>query len=101
MGIQADPMQSREHILLSTILENAWSAGQDMDLAALIQRIQQPPVQRVGVMEVETFFPFQGSVRVGDAAEQPHRIAGFFALDGGGAAGHQRHALHTAGQDRG
>ena len=57
MGVEADPLQSREHILLSTIFENAWAAGQDLDLPTLIQRIQQPPVQRIGVMELETFYP--------------------------------------------
>ena len=33
-------MQSREHILLSTILDSAWRQGQDLDLAGLIQQIQ-------------------------------------------------------------
>src|SRR5262249_6837057 len=52
-----DPLRSREHILLSTILGAVWSQGADLDLAALIQHIQSPPVQRVGVMDLETFFP--------------------------------------------
>lgn len=57
LGIDADPIQSREHILLSTILDNAWRNGEDLDLPALIQRIQTPPVQRIGVLELEGFFP--------------------------------------------
>ena len=57
MGVEADPIQSREHILLSTILAEAWRAGRDLDLAQLIAQIQSPPVQRVGVMELESFFP--------------------------------------------
>jgi hypothetical protein len=57
LGIEADPLRSREHILLSTILHTAWSQGQDLDLPALIQQIQNPPAQRVGVMELETFYP--------------------------------------------
>jgi len=57
LGLNADPLQSREHILLSTVLQNAWERGQDLDLATLVQRIQTPPVQRVGVMELESFFP--------------------------------------------
>src|SRR5262249_23199451 len=32
LGIEADPLQSREHILVSTILNSAWKQGQDMDL---------------------------------------------------------------------
>ena len=57
MGINADPVRSREHILISTLLDAAWRAGEDLDLGALIHRIQSPPMSRVGVMEMESFFP--------------------------------------------
>jgi hypothetical protein len=57
VGIDADPIQSREHTLLSTILDNAWRAGQDLDLAGLITQIQKPPFAKVGVMDLESFFP--------------------------------------------
>ncbi len=57
VGIDADPVKSREHILLSTILDQTWRAGQDIDLAGLIQKIQKPPFAKVGVLEVESFFP--------------------------------------------
>lgn len=57
MGIDADPIQSREHILLSTLLDNAWRNGKDLDLAGLIQQIQTPPVARVGVLDLESFYP--------------------------------------------
>ncbi len=57
LGIQADPIKSREHILLSTILDAAWKQGKDLDLAALIQQIQTPPVTKVGVLDVDAFYP--------------------------------------------
>lgn len=57
LGIEANPLQSREHILLSTIFTRTWQDGGNLDLATLIQQIQTPPVARVGVMELETFFP--------------------------------------------
>jgi phage host-nuclease inhibitor protein Gam len=57
VGIEADPVQSREHILLSTILDTAWRQGQDMDLATIIQQVQKPPVSQIGVLDLETFFP--------------------------------------------
>ncbi|MDE3243071.1 MAG: ATP-binding protein [Nitrospirota bacterium] len=57
LGIDADPIQSREHILLSTILDVAWKQGRDLDLGTLIHQIQQPPVAKVGVLDVESFFP--------------------------------------------
>jgi hypothetical protein len=57
LGIEADPIQSREHILLSTILDHTWRNGEDLDLAGLIHAIQSPPVSKIGVMDVESFFP--------------------------------------------
>jgi hypothetical protein len=56
VGIKADPVQSREHILLSTILEAAWKKGQALDLANLIQQVQEPPVSRIGVLDLESFY---------------------------------------------
>jgi hypothetical protein len=57
LGIDADPIKSREHILLSTVIDSCWRQGQDLDLARLIQLIQTPPVQRIGVLELEAFYP--------------------------------------------
>ncbi|MBK8180942.1 MAG: ATP-binding protein [Planctomycetes bacterium] len=57
LGIDADPIQSREHILLSTLFARAWSAGEDLDLGLLIRQIQEPPVARVGVLDLESFYP--------------------------------------------
>ncbi len=57
LGIEANPLQSREHILISTILETVWKQGQNLDLATLIQWIQKPPFSKVGVMDIESFYP--------------------------------------------
>jgi hypothetical protein len=57
IGIKADPIQSKEHILLSTILDNSWRTGQGFDLASLIQQVQSPPVTKVGVLDIESFYP--------------------------------------------
>jgi hypothetical protein len=59
LGISAEPLKSREHILLSTILLSAWDAGESLDFATLIQRVQHPPFTRVGVMDTDAFFPAQ------------------------------------------
>ncbi|HSF51448.1 MAG TPA: hypothetical protein VLA74_11865 [Nitrososphaeraceae archaeon] len=58
-GIKANP-QSREHILISTILNNVWSAGKDFDLAELIKAILDPQMTKVGVLDIESFFPSKG-----------------------------------------
>ncbi len=57
LGIEADPIQSREHILLSTILDRTWREGKDLDLAALIHAIQSPPLAKIGVLDMDSFFP--------------------------------------------
>jgi len=57
IGIQADPIQSREHILISSILNTSWSEGKNLDLDALIQQIQNPPMKKIGVLDLETFYP--------------------------------------------
>jgi hypothetical protein len=57
IGIEADPIKSREHILISTLLYLAWKEQRDMGIAALIQQIQTPPVSRIGIMDIESFYP--------------------------------------------
>jgi hypothetical protein len=57
IGIEADPVQSREHILLSNIFEHHWRQGEDLDLPKLIMAIQSPPMRKLGVFDVDTFFP--------------------------------------------
>ncbi len=57
IGVESDPSRGREAIFLANVLQTAWQNGRDLDLSALIQEIQTPSVTRVGVMEVETFYP--------------------------------------------
>ncbi|MEN8208944.1 MAG: hypothetical protein ABFR50_06810, partial [Candidatus Fermentibacteria bacterium] len=57
MGIDADPLQSREYILLSSIIEHYWRKREALDLPLLITSVQTPPVEKLGVFDVETFFP--------------------------------------------
>lgn len=58
VGIQdVDPVTSREHILLSNIFEQAWSQGRDLDLTELILQIQTPSFSKLGVFDINTFYP--------------------------------------------
>jgi len=57
LNIQADPLQSREHILLANLIDNQWRQGKDLDLANLIGLIQNPPITKVGVLDLESFYP--------------------------------------------
>jgi len=55
-GVEAPP-RSREHTLVTNVLCVAWKNGSDLDLAGLIQQVQSPPFQKVGVVDLEAFFP--------------------------------------------
>lgn len=57
LGIEADPIRSREHILISRILDTAWREKRDLDLGKIIGAIQDPPFERVGIMELDDFYP--------------------------------------------
>ncbi len=56
-GLEADPLQSREHVLISALLDAAWRQARDLDLGSLIAQIQAPPLTKVGVMDLESFYP--------------------------------------------
>ncbi len=75
MGVDADPIRSREHILIATLLDHHWRAGGDLDLASLIGTIQAPPVSRIGVLELESFYPakdrFELSMRLNNLLAAP------------------------------
>lgn len=78
VGIDADPLKSREHILVSTIISHAWQAGETLDLDALIRQVQQPPVQRLGALDVEAIYPAR------DRMELSIQLNGLLAAPGAG-----------------
>ena len=57
LGKEADPIKSREHILIAAIFDEAWKQGKDLDIAALIQEIQNPPMSKIGVIDLDSFYP--------------------------------------------
>ncbi|MBP7778889.1 MAG: ATP-binding protein [Acidobacteria bacterium] len=56
-GVSGEATTSREHVLVSTLLQEAWRGGATLDLAALIGQVQAPPMTKVGVLELEAFYP--------------------------------------------
>jgi hypothetical protein len=57
VGIDADPITSREHVLVATLLGQAWAAGRGYDLPSLVLAIQTPPFASIGVLDLESFYP--------------------------------------------
>jgi hypothetical protein len=56
-GIESDPVSGQEHILLANIIEHFWKKAEDLDLATLVGQIPKPPFRKLGVFEIDTFFP--------------------------------------------
>jgi hypothetical protein len=57
IGKQVEPVRDREHVLISNIFENAWKNGRDLSLEDIILQVQKPPFAKLGVFDVDTFFP--------------------------------------------
>ena len=56
LGYEDDPLRSKEHILLANILDHAWRNGRDLEIADLVRLVQQPPFEKVGVLDLESFY---------------------------------------------
>ncbi|MEJ7801003.1 MAG: hypothetical protein WKF60_10805, partial [Ilumatobacter sp.] len=57
VGIDADPLSGREHILLSNLISHSWNAGKALDLPTLVGLVGSPPIRKLGVFELDQFFP--------------------------------------------
>lgn len=57
LGLTADPLRSREHILIASIISSLWSQGESLSLEDLVALVQKPPLSRVGAVDLESFFP--------------------------------------------
>ena len=57
IGIEADPVESKEYILLAQLITNAWLSGNSLSLEDLIGRIISPPFKKIGVLPLDTFYP--------------------------------------------
>ncbi|AMN48367.1 hypothetical protein ACG33_14930 [Steroidobacter denitrificans] len=99
-GIDADPLRSREHILLSTLFDRAWNAGRDLDLPALIQTIHKPPFDTVGVFDLETFYPAKDRLQLAMSINNLIAAPGFAAWMQGDALDIQRLLFTPAGKPR-
>jgi len=82
-GVDAEPMRSREHTLIATLFGDSWRAGRDLDLPALITQIQTPPITKIGVVDLESFFPAKDRFALAMQLNQLLAAPGFGAwLDG-------------------
>ena len=56
IGIVADPLDSKEYILLAQIITKAWLADEDITIESLIGKIISPSFKKIGVLPLNDFY---------------------------------------------
>ncbi|MBL8216820.1 MAG: hypothetical protein JNK87_39235 [Bryobacterales bacterium] len=100
LGVDADPIQSREHILLSNLFDQAWRAGRNLDIATLIHDVQTPPMTKIGVLDLDAFFPSKERFQLAMAMNNLLASPGFEAWLTGEALDIQSLLYTPAGKPR-
>lgn len=57
IDIEADPINSKEYILLAKIILDSWSEGKDITIEELIGSVINPPFKKVGVLPFDSYYP--------------------------------------------
>lgn len=55
--IEADPVSSKEYLLIAQILADKWTAGKSISLEKLIGEVIAPDFDKIGVLPLESFYP--------------------------------------------
>lgn len=100
LGRDADPVKSRDYILLARLIEQSWSAGTSLDLAGLIQAIQKPGIGQIGAFDLETFYPAKERLELAMAVNSLLASPGFAAWTQGEPLDAQRLLFTSAGKPR-
>ena len=100
VGIDADPLSSREHILLANLIQHSWSQGTSLDLPTLVGQVQQPPIRKLGVFELDQFFPPDDRTKLAMKLNGLLASPSFAAWGAGPAARHAVDALPPDGAGR-
>ena len=74
MGLKVDPVRSPEGILLSNIFEYYWSRNEDLSLEKLITAIQKPPFSKLGVFDLDAFYPVKEQIPTRNGDEHPDSL---------------------------
>jgi len=100
LGIDADPIGSREHILLANLLEGAWRQGVSLDMTGIIQAVQKPPFDKLGAFDLETFFPAKDRLKLAMQINNLIASPGFSTWMNGEPLDAQRLLFTTDGKPR-
>lgn len=100
LGVDADAARGREGVFLANLLQNAWRAGRSLDLGALIHEIQHPGLDRIGVMDVNAFYPAEDRFALATSINALLASPGFGAWLEGDPLDIQRLLYTPAGKPR-
>ncbi|HET9446218.1 MAG TPA: hypothetical protein VFO35_08175 [Steroidobacteraceae bacterium] len=96
----ANPINSRDHVLLSTLFEDAWRKGTGLDMASLIAAVHKPPLDKVGAFDLETFYPAKERLQLAMAINNLLASPGFAAWLNGEPLDVQRLLFTADGKPR-
>jgi hypothetical protein len=98
VGIEADPVTSREHVLLASLLDRAWRASEDATLESLLQAVTTPPFRQARRSRPRVLLSGKGAIRARGEAQRSPRLAGVRGVAGRRAAPCLPAALHERGE---
>ena len=93
--LDADPLTSKEHILLSNLVEHAWKNGVSLNLPSLDRAdpATAPPSPRS--VRTGHLLPGSGADQAGHAVERAGRLSLLFGVDPGRTPGYAGPSLHA------
>ncbi len=100
LGRDADPVKSRDYLLLARLIGKSWQDGVSLDLAGLIQAIQKPGIEQIGAFDLETFYPAKDRLELAMAVNSLLASPGFAAWTRGEPLDAQRLLFDAAGKPR-
>jgi hypothetical protein len=96
----ANPINSRDHVLLSTIFEDTWRKDTGLDMASLIAAVQKPSFDKVGAFDLDTFYPSKERLQLAMAINNLLASPGFAAWLSGEPLDVQRLLFTPEGKPR-
>jgi hypothetical protein len=57
VGINADPLESKEYILIAQIITTSWLANENLTIEGIIGKILSPSFHKIGVLPLDDFYP--------------------------------------------
>jgi hypothetical protein len=57
VGRGGDPLSDRDHVLTASVILENWRQGRKLDLAVLLSSLVDPPMDSLGALSLESFYP--------------------------------------------